>query len=1647
MRARPTVVRLLAPLALLAALLLPAAAAAQVIRAFTPRYTTNDNGEITLIGNTLMTCNGNGNQCNQGRNGLGNSINNNDVTMTYVDADADGTTFSSSSAALAIPGGATVLWAGLYWSGDSNNGQRNQCVLQTPVAAYTALTATQLDLSGTVYKAFIDVTARVQAGGAGTYWVANVRSTNNASNVFAGWAMVVVLRVPADPSRNLVVFDGYASVAPGATVNVAVSGFVTPPAGPVQTQLGAVVSEGDLGFVGDAFSLNGTALSDAANPATNFFNSSVSRLGATVTTKTPNYLNQYGWDVDLVSANGVLPNNATSATITLSSTDDQFYPGVVTFATDLYAPVLSGSSFLKTVSDVNGGSVRPGDVLQYTLALRNSGNDGATATVVRDTLPANATYVAGSLQIVSGANAGGKTDAAGDDQGEYDAANRRVIVRLGTGATALAGGSLAPGVATSARFRVTVTPPAPTGSIVSNQAAANFNAALAGTPLSSQSDGDSLTAGIQRTNVTVTSARIIGTVFEDVNYGGGAGRNRASAAGVGRPGVRVETYDAAGAFVDADSTDVAGQYVVDGWPAGAYTVRVVDGSVTSSRPGSVATLVPVQTFRATAPAGTAVDDPDRVGGENPTLIDAAANTTAQALGTLTTATTTAQSVASVGVGAADVTGIDFGFNYDVVVSTRDAGQGSLRQFILNANTLGNAGLAVSGLTAGVEHALFMVSDGLAHPGLRAGLPSGLTGGVARITPSTPLPAITGASTRIDGALQTARIGDTNPGVLGAGGTVGVDNLALPVVARPEVEIRDLNALAVGVSVQASSVALAGLSILGFGNAPASATDANVLIGATATGALIENCVLGAAATSFTDPGAAARSGGDNLRALGGDGGVLQSSLVGFAIGSGVSLQSGSDGWLVLGLEIRGNAIGQGGRDGVEIGTSGTTTVRGSLITLHDGAGIDGRTSTGSLTLENDTVTRNGLGAAAGTLTPGIRLGGAGHRVDRDVITDNYGPGVLAASVTTTTTITRNSISGNGTITNNGGAAATAQIGIDLLALGQDETRGTAPFVTLNDAGDADAGANGLLNFPVLEGAVVANGNFTLTGWARPGSTIEVFVAAADPSGFGEGRTFAASLVEGSAADLDGSSSAYAGAINGIVQGADNTHRFRFTIGAPGGVTPGVRLTATATVASATSEFSGLVTVTTGVSVRGFAYDDANHNLLRDAAEAGTGATLYAKLIASALPASAQAVVAAVPATGAYQFDFVSAGAYTIVLDDNANAADVTPTPPAGRLGTEAASGSRAVTVAAVDVNAQNFGLWFGARVDGRVFRDDGAGGGVANDGVMQAGETALAAVRVRATAAACGGAGCDSVLTDGAGAFALWVPGGAGGSTVTVSETNPSGWISTGGGAGTTGGAYTRATDAIAFTAANGTAYTGADFGDVPPNQLAPPGATSGPAGGVVFYRHTYVSGSAGSVSFSATQTPTPAVPGWSVDVVRDLDCDGVIEAGETAITGPLVVTASQSVCLVLRHTIPVGAASGATENVSLQATLAYTGAAPALSSAVAVVDVTTVLGSGTLDIVKAVDLPSARPGDVLTYTITYRNIGPAPLSSILVQDATPAFTVFVAANCSTLGAGITGCSLTAQPSVGGTGPVQWQLVGSLAPGGTGTVSFQVRVQ
>ncbi len=194
---------------------------------------------------------------------------------------------------------------------------------------------------------------------------------------------------------------------------------------------------------------------------------------------------------------------------------------------------------------------------------------------------------------------------------------------------------------------------------------------------------------------------ISGRIFEDINYGGGDGRNysvsniAAQSSGwsngdIALENVRVELYDNSGNFISSTTTNVSGQYTFAGLADGTYNVRVVNGTISSNRGSNSTgqTIIPVQTFRMN---GTSVVV-NEIGGANPNLIDAVSNTTNANLSSLTTATTIAQSVTQITIAGADVLTVDFGFNFDVIVNTNDTGQGSLRQFILNSNELDNTNL-------------------------------------------------------------------------------------------------------------------------------------------------------------------------------------------------------------------------------------------------------------------------------------------------------------------------------------------------------------------------------------------------------------------------------------------------------------------------------------------------------------------------------------------------------------------------------------------------------------------------------------------------------------------------------------------------------------------------------------------------------------------------------------------------------------------------------------------------------------------------------------------------------------------------------------------------------------------------------------------
>ena len=465
---------------------------------FNAVYNSQENGAIALIGNSQLTCPSSASGCTAARAGTGSgtALNNNNYVMGFVDTDGDSFTTNSSTADLALPAGSTVLSALLVWGGRKIAGDGgaaaastlDRVALKVPGGSYATVTGAVLDpnlntsADNGPYQGSLDITAQVKAAGNGTYSVGNLAAATGVDR-YAGWSMVVAYRNPAAPLRDLRIFRGFANVTTSAgndNVDIPINGFLAPAAGPVNASVGVVAWEGDKGLTGETAKLNGTTLTDATHPLGNFFNSSISDAGTQITTRNPPDINNFGVDIARVSANGVIPNGATSTIVNLTTNQDFFYPGIVTTQIDLFTPAFNPIS--KSVTNLSGRSTaQAGDTLEYQITLTNTGQDFADNSVVTDQLAAGLTYVPGSIVVTAntGATTGAVTDQSGDDIGEFSAASRTVRVRSGTAASASVGGVLAVNSTISFRFRATVDRAA-SGSSVSNTESLSYRARTIG---------------------------------------------------------------------------------------------------------------------------------------------------------------------------------------------------------------------------------------------------------------------------------------------------------------------------------------------------------------------------------------------------------------------------------------------------------------------------------------------------------------------------------------------------------------------------------------------------------------------------------------------------------------------------------------------------------------------------------------------------------------------------------------------------------------------------------------------------------------------------------------------------------------------------------------------------------------------------------------------------------------------------------------------------------------------------------------------------------------------------------------------------------------------------------------------------------------
>ncbi len=650
----------------------------------------------------------------------------------------------------------------------------------------------------------------------------------------------------------------------------------------------------------------------------------------------------------------------------------------------------------------------------------------------------------------------------------------------------------------------------------------------------------------------VPSNIIVGVVYEDINYGGGIGRDQATSGGVGLPNTTVELYDNLGALVFTTTTDATGQYTFAGMANGSYTARVVNGSVRSTRPNgsSCGSCIPVQTFKSDYVGSLIIPNVNLVGGNTPSATDPGVGTFPGA-----------QSTATITIANEGAVGIDFGFNFNTIVNTNEDGQGSLEQFIVNSNSLDATTLDIEANSIfdpgiGEDTSIFMIpptGDALG----RTPDSNYNAGGYFEISvlASATFTDITGLQTNIDGRTQTAYSGNSNAGSVGAGGTsVGVGANVLPNYALPEIQVYRENGDVL--TIQGTNVVIRNTAVY------ANNRSGIIIGGGSAT---LRNNIIGVGADGITN--AKITHGVE----------VIGGSLL--ADSNYLTMNNNAGIWVNGGIStvVQNNHLTSNGfaacDDNILLESGSGINIQQNLIENASSLGIDGDGISGNVVISENTITNSGQdgGNCSGNIeNAGILLDGNNSSISNNIITSNGGPGiVLAGGNTSGNLISQNSIFANGT--------ATPSLGIDI-----DLSDNLGDDVTLNDSGDSDNGPNGAINFPIISSGYYTATNMVIEGWARPGATIEVFLTDVNEGSatagdnelglstdYGEGQTYLTTVVEGSGSDTASGTSVY----TDNDANTDNTNKFKFSIPLPPGVNLGSLITATATISNSTSEFS------------------------------------------------------------------------------------------------------------------------------------------------------------------------------------------------------------------------------------------------------------------------------------------------------------------------------------------------------------------------------------------------------------------------------------------------------------------------------------------
>ncbi|WP_327315149.1 DUF3344 domain-containing protein [Streptomyces sp. NBC_01235] len=324
---------------------------------FAQRYHATQHGGIVRAANAAISCRTSpapraARACpavRKGRRGV-----NNDFDMFYVDVDRDPNTYNSSRAEVRLPQGSRVSYARLYWGGNLRVGEQKppkdnrRVLIAEPGGQYKAVLADtvvghRVAKGADAFQASADVTDLVRDSGRGLYTVAqiNVAMGRSAVGAWGGWTLVVAYENPAEPLRDLSLWDGFDTLGSSARSTtgkeIRLRGLDIPPG--AGGRAGLVGYDGDRGRTGDSFIFSTghrttIALRDPVNPSDDVLNSTISEPGEAPAARVPAYVNTLGYDSDVFDLSRGLRRGGDQLAVRLVSTRDAAWAGALFVAVD-----------------------------------------------------------------------------------------------------------------------------------------------------------------------------------------------------------------------------------------------------------------------------------------------------------------------------------------------------------------------------------------------------------------------------------------------------------------------------------------------------------------------------------------------------------------------------------------------------------------------------------------------------------------------------------------------------------------------------------------------------------------------------------------------------------------------------------------------------------------------------------------------------------------------------------------------------------------------------------------------------------------------------------------------------------------------------------------------------------------------------------------------------------------------------------------------------------------------------------------------------------------------------------------------------------------------------------------------------------------